>query len=71
MRLRVPFCVAGAALWRWLESFVAGAAFPASRCTFAWRGQHFGSCLKGLDVGAGCCRARGSGPRFAWQAQHS
>ena len=34
-------CVTGAALWRWLANFVAGAVFSASGCVFAC-----GSCLR-------------------------
>ena len=30
----------GAALWRWLANFVAGAVFSAFGCVFAWQGQH-------------------------------
>ena len=35
-----PFCVTGAALWRSLADFMAGTAFFASGCVFAWQGQH-------------------------------
>ena len=58
-RLVVAFCVTGAALWRCLANFVACAAFPASYVCVA----AFGGCLE--ELGVGCCRARGCGPRFA------
>ena len=45
---------------RWLANFVAGAEFPASGCTFVWRGQHLGACLKALDVVGACLRGMGS-----------
>ena len=48
-----------------IAEVVAGAAFCASDCVFAWQGQHLAA-AKGL----GCCRARGSGLAKSWQAQH-
>ena len=39
-RLGGSICATGAALWRWLANFVAGAIFSASGCVFAWQGQH-------------------------------
>ena len=68
-----PFCVAGAALWRLLQ-------ISWQARTFVWRGQHFGSGLKGLDVVGVRLRSMGmsrgdvveraaEGP-FARQAQH-
>ena len=39
-RLGGSICATGAALWRWLANFVAGAVFSASGCVFAWQGQH-------------------------------
>ena len=50
-RLGAPFCVTGAALWRSLAGFVAGAAFHASGCVCVFAKQaEFGMRLKGLDV---------------------
>ena len=40
----------GAALWRWLANFVAGAVFSAFGVCVCVAGAAFGSCLKGLDV---------------------
>ena len=59
-RLRAPFCVAGAALLRWLANVVAGAEFPASGCAFVWCGQRLGTCLKALDVVGVRLRGMGS-----------
>ena len=39
-RLGGSICVTGAALWKWLANFVAGAEISASGCVFAWQGQH-------------------------------
>ena len=47
---RGSICVTGAALWRWLANFVAGADFFCIWVCVCVAGAAFGRCLKGLDV---------------------